>query len=185
MNTQDPSRKWDFHRYGVSLSKFIESDIEMVRQWRNTPKISQQMLDKTYITEKQQQTWYQRLIQDESQQYFLAYFKEQAIGVVSLTKIDLLGGTAEPGMYIYNDDFINNIVPFCVAFALNDFAFEELQLKRLYGKIYHTNRASIRFHEASGYQVDKHDENTGLQLIHLDKQAYDLAKQKITHFIRY
>jgi len=185
IKTQSPTRKWDFQRYGVSLSQFVESDIEMVRQWRNSPKISQQMLDKTYISEKQQQAWYQRLIQDESQQYFLAFFKDQAIGVVSLIKIDRLSGTAEPGMYIYNDDFLNNIVPFCVAFALNDFAFEKLQLTRLFGKIYLTNSASIRFHEASGYQSDNIDEKRCLQLMHLDKQAYALAKQKITQFIRY
>ncbi len=185
INTQSSTRKWDFHRYGVGLSRFVESDIEMVRQWRNSPKISQQMLDKTYISETQQQAWYQRLREDESQQYFLAFFKDQAIGVVSLIKIDRLSGTAEPGMYIYNDDFINNIVPFCVAFALNDFAFEALQLTRLLGKIYLSNSASIRFHKASGYQVDNIDEKRCLQLMHLDKSTYDLAKQKITKFIRY
>lgn len=178
-------RIWEFQRYGISLSHLVEADIEMVRQWRNDPKISKLMLDKSYISEESQKVWFKRMLMDKSEKYFLAFFKGKPIGVASLIKIDPETGTAEPGMYIYDDDFINNIVPFCVAFALNDFAFEKLKLTRLFGKIYLDNEQSIRFHQASGYQFDSIDEKKDLQLIHLDQQPYDSAKQKITKFIRY
>lgn len=179
------NRNWAFQRYGVSLTKVEMSDIEMIRLWRNDPKISTLMIDKSYISEDAQVQWFKRMTKDKSQQYYLAYFKEQPIGVVSLIAIDQQKGTAEPSMYIYADQYRSNIVPFCVAFALNELAFEVFYLQCLLGKIYPDNEASLRFHEQSGYQQTGFDEKSGLLLLKLEKEIYDIKKKKITHFIRY
>lgn len=177
-----------FQRYGITIKPLAEDDLEMVRRWRNSPEIAQHMLDQSYITAESQRKWFNALQHDESRAYWVAWFKEEPIGVVSLVNINRKEGTAEPGMYIYPQQYRNNIVPFCAAFILNDYAFEELGLTLLLGKIFTDNEASIRFHEKCGYtKVAKPLADEGKQLIHyeLTQANYEQAKQPIARFIRY
>lgn len=174
----------EFARYGVKLVALAQDDIEMVRQWRNDPKIADLMLDKTHITREKQQQWFARLQHAKDQFYYLVWFKDQPIGVASLIKVNRDAGHCEPGMYIYVDEYRNNIVPFCVAFALNDLAFEGLGLSQLFGKIFANNQASVRFHEACGYRLYETRED-GLGLYVLEREAYFAARAKIARFIRY
>ncbi|RUO43777.1 UDP-4-amino-4,6-dideoxy-N-acetyl-beta-L-altrosamine N-acetyltransferase [Aliidiomarina taiwanensis] len=177
-----------FQRYGVTIKPLAEDDLEMVRNWRNSPEIAQHMLDQRYITAEGQRKWFEGLQQDQSRAYWVAWFKNEPIGVVSLVNISRNEGTAEPGMYIYPEQYRNNIVPFCVAFILNDYAFEELGLSLLFGKIFTDNKASIRFHEKCGYvQVDDASLNSENKLIHyeLTQERYEKAKEPIARFIRY
>ena len=173
-----------FSRYGITLKELQRDEIEMVRQWRNDPKIAELMLDQTHITEEMQKQWFERMSQSDCQYYFLAWFKDQPIGVASLINIDREQQTCEPGMYIYVDEYRNNIVPFCVAFALNDLAFEGLGLSQLFGKIFANNQASVRFHEACGYRLYETRED-GLGLYVLERKAYLAARAKLARFIRY
>lgn len=173
----------EYQAYGVTLKPISSADLEMVRQWRNDPSIADLMLDKTEITSQMQQRWFESLFDDQSRAYWVAYFKQQPIGVASLSKIDLSSKTAEPGMYIYPEQYRNNIVPFCVAFALNDFAFDILKLSKLYGKIYSSNAASVRFHQKCGYRC--YQQSGELDLYQLTAEHYSAAKAPIAHFIRY
>ena len=173
-----------FERYGITLSRLQADELEMVRQWRNDPKIASFMLDQTHITAEMQQTWFARLQTSTSACYYVASFRQQPIGVASLTAIDLQAGTAEPGMYIYLDEFRNNLIPFCVAFALNDFAFETFGLHRLFGKIFLSNPASIRFHEACGYRPYGERDGDLIRYV-LEPDAYLSARDKLSRFIRY
>lgn len=197
-----------FKRYGVTLKPLTQDMLEQVREWRNSPEIAQHMLDQRLISAEQQQAWFQGLNGDSSRFYWVVWFKEEAIGVVSLLNINQQTKTAEPGMYIVPERYRNNIVPFCVAFALNDYAFEELGLEQLLGKIFADNDASLRFHETSGYvqtgqrQFVPLQENTAstknipgvkntaattkllLDSV-LTKDAYYAARTPIARFIRY
>ena len=173
-----------FERYGIQLRRLQADDLERVRQWRNDPKIASQMLDQTYITAPMQQVWFERLQRSDSACYYVAWFRQQPIGVASLTAIDWQAGSAEPGMYIYPDEFRSNLLPFCVAFALNDMAFEALGLSRLYGKIFTSNPASIRFHTACGYQQLGEAEETLIRY-QLLPECYRPARDQISRFIRY
>jgi UDP-4-amino-4,6-dideoxy-N-acetyl-beta-L-altrosamine N-acetyltransferase len=173
-----------WQRYGVTLTPLQQEELELVRGWRNDPKIASLMLDKRHITPEMQQAWFERLQESERDFYYLAWFKGSPIGVASLTRIDLAAGSCEPGMYIYVDEYRNNIVPFCVAFALDDLAFEHFGVSHLLGKIFDDNTASVRFHEVSGY-VRYGTGDPGLGLYRLDRDAYLAARGKIARFIRY
>lgn len=183
MSLQTTTWPGEYQSYGVTLKPIGIADLEMVRQWRNDPFIASLMLDKTEITSQMQQLWFTGLMGDQSRAYWVAYFKQLPIGVASLTNIDLVNKTAEPGMYIYPEQYRNNIVPFCVAFALNDFAFDVLKLTTLYGKIYPDNHASVRFHQKCGYRCYQHTDE--LDLYQLTADHYMTAKAPIAHFIRY
>lgn len=172
-----------FQAYGITLRPVCSKDLEMLRQWRNDPSIAELMLDKTEITPKMQQQWFAALNGDQNRAYWVAEFKQQPIGVASLTNIDRQKKTAEPGMYIYPEQYRNNIVPFCVAFALNDLAFEIIGMSTLYGKIYPSNEASVRFHQKCGYRC--YQQTTLLNFYELKYDWYLAARAPISRFIRY
>ena len=186
----------EFSKYGVTLMPLSKDMLEQVRTWRNDPEISKHMLSQDYISEEMQVQWFDRIQQQDSVIYWVVWFKREPIGVASLSAIDLKAGTAEPGMYIYPQQYRNNIVPFCVAFALNDFAFDELGLTCLIGKIFEDNSASLRFHEKTGYRevppeslgrtsaVEGHEEKD-LHWFTLVSSDYERAKAPISRFIRY
>ncbi|MFT4766768.1 MAG: hypothetical protein ACI9OH_003901, partial [Oleispira sp.] len=44
--------------YGVELRSVVESDIEMLRQWRNKDDIRSMMKSTSYITKEQQKAWF-------------------------------------------------------------------------------------------------------------------------------
>ncbi|MCC5854448.1 MAG: UDP-4-amino-4,6-dideoxy-N-acetyl-beta-L-altrosamine N-acetyltransferase [Idiomarina sp.] len=172
-----------FQRYGIRLKPLSKDDLERVRQWRNSSDIAQHMLDQTHITHEMQLKWFAGLQGDQTRAYWVAWFKDEPIGVASLTAIHHDAGTVEPGMYIYPEQYRNNIVPFCVAFALNDVAFEELQLSCLKGKIFEDNDASKRFHEKCGYRYTGRDDN--LLFYELNYDDYVAARAPLARFIRY
>ena len=62
---------FSFTRYGVILEPLKEGQAEMVRHWRNTPRIRELMLDTDVITEEQQRSWFQKVWSDPKQIYFL------------------------------------------------------------------------------------------------------------------
>ncbi|MBV7316389.1 GNAT family N-acetyltransferase [Shewanella sp. NIFS-20-20] len=173
-----------FERYGITLQPITEADLEMVRLWRNSPEISQHMLDQRPISQAQQQAWFAGLCGDEQRAYWVASFKGEPIGVASLVAIDRERRQCEPSMYIYPQHYRNNIVPFCVAFALNDMAFFELGMGLLVGKVFRENVASLRFHLKCGYQAqdDHHGELIPMTLRVVDYQA---ARDPLARFIRY
>lgn len=173
-----------FSRYGVTLRPLAEDMLETVRQWRNDPEIAQHMLNQELITAEKQRLWFQELVDDRSRAYWVAWFKNEPIGVASLVNIDRVSGTVEPGMYIYPQIYRNNIVPFCVAFALNDMAFEVLGLTCLKGKIFPENEASIRFHQKCGYSEIPSDDEKLLRY-ELVRANYESARAPIALFIRY
>lgn len=174
---------FSFARYGVELKPIQAEQIEMVRQWRNTPRIRKLMLQSEPISQAQQARWYSAMVNDPAQVYFVVYFKSQPIGVGSLTAIDTQTKDCEPGMYIYDETYQCNIIPFSVAFALNDIAFEVLGLTTLHGKIFQSNQASLRFHKACGYKVTEDDGE--LVRLALTPSHYAPAKQKLMRFMRF
>lgn len=181
-----------FSRYGITLKPLAEGDLEKVRAWRNSPEIAQHMLDQTHITEEMQQNWFNGLKDDASRAYWVAWFKDEPIGVASLVNINPTAGTAEPSLYIYPEKYRSNIIPFCLAFALNDYAFEVFGLSLLLAEVFADNEPAIRFNEKIGYLQTanpntKPVKETAKPLIHyeLTQINYEQAKQPIAHFIRY
>ncbi|MEH6733302.1 MAG: UDP-4-amino-4,6-dideoxy-N-acetyl-beta-L-altrosamine N-acetyltransferase [Shewanella sp.] len=184
--THNISSNWppSYTAYGITLSPLSQDMIETVRKWRNAPQIADLMLDKSHITAEQQQAWFDGLQGDTSRAYWVTHFKGEPIGIASLINICHNSGQAEPGMYVYPKQYKNNIVPFCIGFALNDFAFEQLKLTMLFGKIYSDNTASLRFHKKCGY--NEYDVSSSeLIKVNLTVSDYQIAKKPIARFIRY
>ena len=160
----------EWERYGLKLHRLTSDKLELVRNWRNAPKISQYMFYKEYITPKMQLEWFNK-IDNDSNYYFIAEYDKEEIGLVNIKNIDKEKKCGEGGIFIYEDRYLNSDVPFRVAFCNLDFAFEELKLDYIYGQIVADNKRAVQFNKALGYEMKSSEEDNSV-LITLTKENY-------------
>jgi len=161
-------KEWE--RYGIKLHRLTSDKLELVRNWRNDPKISQYMFFKEYITPEMQLEWFSK-INNDSNYYFIAEYNKEEIGLANIKNVDKEKKNGEGGIFIYKDEYLNTDVPFRVAFCNTDFAFEELKLDHIYAQIVAENKRAVRFNKALGYEI-KASEDGNSVLVTLEKENY-------------
>lgn len=165
--------------YKVTLREVEASDLELLRQWRNDPKISQFMLSQQHISQEQQQAWYKKVQRDPKQQHFMIEYKGQAIGSanIQLRSGESLQGAniIEPGLYIYDDKYRGNILAFAPTLLLNDYCFEQLQVQYLKAVVKADNTAALNYNKKLGYRILKQGDVIEIGLNYEDYQHTSAA----------
>lgn len=176
--------------YGVVLNAVQVQDLEMIRQWRNDPSVRQFMFDQAEISKEQQQRWYASLCNDISQQHYVIYFKEQAIGVINIKSFDkeplFQSPAIEIGLYIYAPRYRNNFLAFCPSLAMIDYCFDVLQCEKILASVLPDNQAAINYNRQLGYAMQPENQ-TDKDVLHmtLEQDDYCIAARKIKSLIRY
>lgn len=168
----------DIQSYEVLLKRLTQEDIELVRNWRNDPKISSFMSYRDHITQEMQQKWFDS-INNGNNYYFVIHYNNKKVGLADLKKINKTENSAELGIFIYEDDYLNSMIPYKVMFSLTDFAFYELNLSYLEAYILKSNKRAIRFNMSYGFVLQPNQENENNQLYRLSKNTYELKCEKI------
>jgi len=165
-------------KYNVTLMRLTEDKIEMVRKWRNDPKIVQYMNYKEYITPEMQQKWFQR-INNNNNYFFIIIYDKKEIGLINIRDIDYEKKEGEGGIFIYDDEYLDSDVPFRAALCLTDFCFEELCLKKIKAHILNNNKRAIEFNTFLGFKIAENQENVKNQLYTLIPDDYYIIRDKI------
>ena len=76
-----------FRKYGITLTRLREDDIELVRKWRNSPGIQQYMEYREFITEEMQKKWFES-INNLQNFYFIIEYENKKIGLINTSNID-------------------------------------------------------------------------------------------------
>jgi len=158
-------------KYGVVLSRLTEDKIELVRNWRNDPKISQYMEFKDFITPEMQKKWFDKINNDKNY-FFILLVDNKEIGLINVRDIDYILAEGEAGIYIYDDEYLNSSIPFQATFCLYDFCFKVLKLNRLLAHILKDNKRAIKYNKMMGYKISVNQENINNQLYYLYKEEY-------------
>jgi UDP-4-amino-4,6-dideoxy-N-acetyl-beta-L-altrosamine N-acetyltransferase len=169
-------------KYGVKLKRLTEDDIEMVRQWRNDPKISKFMEYQEYITPEMQKKWFQS-INNEHNYYFIIEFQGKDIGLINEKNIDYEKKEGEGGIFIYDDYYLNSDVSFRASFCQGDFYMEELGLKRGIAHIRCDNKRAIKYNQLMGYKLAPNQEGILNQLYYLNAEDYFKCRDKILKYL--
>ena len=97
-------------------------DAELIRQWRNDPKISKFMFYKGEITPAMQSEWFTS-IDNEQNFFFLIYHNNSPAGLINISSIDWENKTAYTGLFIYDDKFLASDIPVMASLAMLDVFF--------------------------------------------------------------
>lgn len=169
-------------KYGVRLKLLTHDKIELVRRWRNDPKISQFMEYRDEITPEMQEAWFQR-INNDNNYYHIIEIDGKEIGLIDIRDIDYERGEGEPGIFVWDDDYLNSPEIFNASFAHLDFAFEELGLKRLVIHVLKDNPRAIRYNKAIGYKISPNQDDFYNQEYTLNYENYKPKRDKLLKYL--
>ncbi|BDX07790.1 GNAT family N-acetyltransferase [Planctobacterium marinum] len=160
--------------YGVDMVPVASHHLELLRQWRNSNFVRQQMVSNDHISGEQQLRWFDNICLRNDQVHFVIQYKGEAIGSANLKA--LCGNSVEqanrlePGIYIGDERYHSNILAFAPSLLLLDYCFDDLGVKQLFAKVKINNQAALNYNHKLGYrEVDKDGEYV---FITLDYERY-------------
>lgn len=171
-----------FERYGMTLRRLAEADIEMLRNWRNAPGISCRMTTQQYITPAAQKAWFDSIKDRDDAYYFITCHKGIPGGYACIKNIDWDKRCGEPGGFSYITDgegCASLPYVFYGALAMYDLFFEELQLNSTYIHVLSDNRSALRFNRSLGYVHVPDKDKDGVKYFTLTKADYFIARDAL------
>ena len=169
-------------KYEIVLNRLTHDKIEMVRNWRNDPKISKYMEFRDYITPQMQEEWFNKINNDHNF-FFIIETDGNEIGVTNIKDIDYEQKTGEGGIYIYNDKYLNSDISFRASLCIADFCFETLHLEKIIAHILSDNKRAIKYNLLLGFEKQPHQENVKNQLYYLGKENYFKKRTLVCKFL--
>lgn len=155
--------------YGVTLRRLTHDKIEMLRQWRNDPKIQQYMIYREYITPDMQEKWFEK-INNDNNFYFIIEYEGREVGMIHIKDVDYTKKTGEPGQFMYDDDLLDSDVSMRASLCLMDFVWEKLGLESMYIHVVATNKRALDYNFLIGYEIVPEDENKGDLMLILSRE---------------
>ena len=166
----------ELNKNSVLLKRLEPNDIELVREWRNTAAIAEQMEFKEIISAEQQKKWFNKINNSKSAFYFMIFYLDQPIGLIHLNEIDLEDGTAFAGLFIGNQKYIGTGLALSASLQLIEFAFNQLGLTKIFAKVKNVNKSAIEYNQLLGFErIYKHNQDFDVYLL---KQADFKIKQE-------
>lgn len=138
--------------YGIRLSRLSAQDLELVRQWRNSPVINRYMEFREEISPSQQMAWF-RSIDTIYNNYMLIETDGKKVGMIHGAGIDWeKKETANGGIFIWDQSQWATKVPLSASLLMTDMS-SVLGLEQTYAKILKDNPNAIAFNKSLGYRL--------------------------------
>ena len=165
-------------RYGNTLERLQPAHAEMVRNWRNDPKIQQFMFYKGEITATMQKEWFAS-IDNEQNFFFVIIYKQAPVGLINISSIDWENKTAYTGLFIYEEKFWGSDVPVMASLAMLDVFFILFDIQSAYAKVKGNNMVAHNYNSSLGFSRTKKIEyGLGYEYM-LQKEIYLLETKEL------
>jgi len=138
-------------RYGINLRRVENSDIELIRKWRNHPDIRKYMEYQKKISKAQQIKWFSE-INNELNYYLMINVGGKDVGVINCRDVNLIDNYGEGGIFIWDKEYLKSPIPVFASIILIDFIFNELKIgDKSFIRIMKNNVRAIEYNKALGY----------------------------------
>ena len=165
-------------KYGITLQRLMESDIGLVRKWRNSPLINQYMEYREYITPKMQKKWFDS-INNFNNLYYIIIYNNEKIGLANDKNVDWQARTSEAGMFLWKTKYYKTFVPILASLCGLETLFFILDWKKSFVRILKDNTKAIEYNKNLGYVLLKGQEKVNNQLYSLTKQSFEQKVKKL------
>lgn len=141
----------------INLKCLEENHLDFVAEWRNQKDIRRFFFDKSLVSSAAQQRWFERYLQDTTRQIFVAVSRQtkKPVGMIGLYQIDHKDQKAEIGSTMIAERSMQGkgLAAEMVQIVLT-YAFEDVNLNRIYAYAVDYNVASIRVKEKCGFRLE-------------------------------
>jgi len=140
----------------VSLRAIEREDLKTLLAWRNKPEFRRYFREHRELNWEQQLSWYENIVLlDNNVRMFAIDQENKLIGACGLCYINWVDRNADLSIYIgINDIYIDDLLAIDASKILINYAFDELNLHRLWTEIYDFDLYKVRMFEALGFNLD-------------------------------
>jgi UDP-4-amino-4,6-dideoxy-N-acetyl-beta-L-altrosamine N-acetyltransferase len=140
----------------LRLRVLEEKDGNKILVWRNQKEIIDQLFSCVGITARQHYDWYEKYVNDDRRLEFIIEIKENSrpIGTAGLNNIDYKNQKAELGIMIGEQDEQGKGYGKEAISILVQYAFNELNLQRIYLKTFYDNERAIELYRKLGFRQE-------------------------------
>lgn len=170
-------------KYGITLNRLRQEDIEFVREKRNSEEVRRFMEFRKEITPEMQQEWFDSINNFENF-YYIVEYKGVKIGLLNDKNMDWEARTSESGLFLWDDSYINTIVPVLASLCLLDVGFYYLDWNTSYIKVLRGNQQAIEYVSSLGYELSDNQENVENQVYFLTRKLFETKGKKIQQAAR-
>lgn len=166
-------------QYGIKLIRVTQNDIELIRYWRNHPRIKKTMHYRKHISQSMQVNWFYS-INNSLNYYFMIEYNNKFIGVINCKKININDGYGEGGIFIWDNDLDNEYIPVFASLSLLNFVFFVVKIyNKSFIQVLNSNFKAISFNKSLGYiLVPGQDKNVNPYYV-LTKEDYLKKAKKV------
>lgn len=170
-------------RYGVTLERLAAEHLELVRQWRTSPEISQFMVYQAPITSEMQLAWFSSLDPLRDLHFIISWHGDRA-GLVDIKAINWTSREFVAGIFVV-PAYWHTEVPLRASLCAYDFAFGELRLEAATATVLKTNTRALRFNKALGFRAPGgfQDESAPTVALHLQRSDYERVTRRLRDFL--
>jgi RimJ/RimL family protein N-acetyltransferase len=142
----------------IGLRAIEEGDLEQLLIWRNKPKFRCFFREYRELNLVQQKKWFADINQRDSKSIMFSIVElsnQELLGACGLCYLDLKNRSADLSIYIGKDDmYIDKEYAPDSLKALIKYAYDELNLHRLWTEIYEEDTAKKELYESLSFKVD-------------------------------
>lgn len=135
----------------INLRKLSAKDLEIVRNWRNSPEVSAYMYNEHYISEEQQQKWFDNINWNTSR-YWVIEYQDKLYGLASINNIDHTLQSCYWAFYLGDTSVRGAGIGAKVEYNVLEYVFTELKLNKLRCEVFVSNEKVIKMHEKFGFR---------------------------------
>ena len=154
----------------IRFIRLRESDIELVRKWRNSPDITQFMEFRDFISEDMQEEWFES-IDTIYNMYYIIEYKGEKVGLINGKNINWDDMSMETGVFYWKKEIYNSEIPIIATLIFGDLGVIAGGLTA-YAHILRDNSRAIRFNKMIGFELCDDQENVENQLYKMTRDSY-------------
>lgn len=171
----------------VLLRAIEREDLEFLRKMMNDENLEKYVVGWSLpISKYEQEKWFEKQVGDKDNLKFIAEVDGEPIGLATITNIDWKNRKACHGVKLYSDDVKGKGYGTDIVKTIMKYAFEELQINKLYSTILEYNEASLRLYKKCGWEqegvlkesVYKNNRYINEIVIGILKEQYENIKSK-------
>lgn len=136
---------------GIFLLRPLQkTDIKLVLEWRNSPRIRAVMFSDQIITPKEHAEWFERQQKNKNDNYLIFEINNHPVGMVYFTDLDVKNKKCQWGFYLGVEGLPKGS-GFNMGILGLRYGFELLEMHKIIGEVLAFNIPSIHFHKKLGF----------------------------------
>lgn len=136
---------------GIFLLRPLQkTDLQLVLEWRNSPRIRAVMFSDQIITPEEHEAWFERQHKQQNYSSLVFEMNHHPVGIVCFTDLDTKNKKCQWGFYLGVEGLPKGS-GLCMGILGLRYGFEFLEMHKIIGEVLTFNTPSINFHKKLGF----------------------------------